>query len=65
MGFTAFAGMGGVAPSVSEFNFESIRPAVGVGLRFLLDPVEDLNLRLDFGVGKRTSNYYFKIAEAF
>ncbi len=64
-GFVAFAGMGGVAPSIDKFRIENIRPSVGVGLRFLVDNVEDLNLRLDFGVGQRTNNYYLKIAEAF
>ena len=64
-GVTAFAGMGGVAPTIGEFSFDYVRPAVGVGVRFLVDPVEDLNVRLDFGRGQEKLSYYFKIAEAF
>lgn len=64
-GVTAFTGLGGVAPSLGDFSFDTIRPAVGVGVRFLVDPVEDLNLRLDFGRGQEKLSYYFKIAEAF
>ena len=64
-GITAFAGLGGVAPSIDQFSMDTMRPAVGLGLRFLIDPKEDLNLRLDFGFGQRTNSYYFKIAEAF
>ncbi len=64
-GVTAFAGFGGVAPKVNQFSIDNARPAIGVGVRFLVDNVEDLNLRLDFGVGQQKSSYYFKIAEAF
>ena len=64
-GLTAFAGVGGVAPTINQFNISTLRPAVGVGVRFLIDPEEDLNLRLDFGAGQEKLNYYFKIAEAF
>lgn len=65
LGLTAFTGIGGVAPSLGEFSFDNVRPAVGVGVRFLIDPKEDLNLRLDFGRGQEKLSYYFKIAEAF
>jgi len=58
-------GFGGVAPTIDKFSFDTMRPAVGVGLRFLIDPKEDLNLRLDFGFGQGSNSYYFKIAEAF
>ncbi len=64
-GVTAFAGLGGVAPTVDQFSFDFVRPAVGIGIRFLVDPVEDLNVRLDFGRGQEKLSYYFKIAEAF
>jgi len=52
-------------PSLDEFDFGTIRTSVGVGLRFLVDEEENLNLRLDFGIGNEKINYYFKIAEAF
>lgn len=64
-GLTAFVELGGVAPSIDQFSMNTIRPAAGFGLRFLIDPKEDLNLRLDFGFGQGSNSYYFKIAEAF
>lgn len=65
LGITAFAGLGGVAPSFDQFSFDTVRPAVGIGFRFLVDPKEDLNVRLDFAQGQEKLSYYFKIAEAF
>ena len=64
-GVVAFAGIGNVAPSINEFDFSTIRTSLGVGLRFLVDEEENLNLRLDFGLGNEKINYYFKIAESF
>lgn len=64
-GVTAFAGLGGVSPTLDKFSFDTARPAAGVGFRFLIDPKEDLNVRLDFGRGQEKLSYYFKIAEAF
>lgn len=64
-GYTIFAGLGSVAPEINKFGFDNLRPAIGIGLRFLVDPHEDLNLRLDFGAGQEKINYYLKIAEAF
>lgn len=63
-GAVAFVGVGSVAPSIDKF-LDKIRPSYGVGLRFLVDEHENLNLRLDFGVGNEKANYYFKIAESF
>lgn len=64
-GLAAFAGVGNVAPSLDAFDFGTLRTSVGVGIRFLIDEEENLNLRLDFGIGNEKANYYFKIAEAF
>ncbi len=64
-GVVAFAGVGGVAPSIDKFSIANTRPSAGVGFRFLVDPHENLNIRLDFGFGQEKVAYYFKIAEAF
>ena len=65
LGAVVFAGGGDVAHQVGDFSFGNIRPTVGVGLRFLIDTTEDLNLRFDYGFGRRTQNYYLQLAEAF
>ena len=64
-GAVAFAGIGDVAPTLSAFDLNTIRASYGVGLRFLVDEEENLNIRFDLGVGNEKVNYYFKIAEAF
>jgi len=64
-GVTAFVGFGGVAPTLNQFSIDKTHPAVGVGVRFLIDKKEDLNLRLDFGFGQKKVKNYFNIAEAF
>ena len=64
-GVVGFAGVGSVAPEIGKFSIAYARPSVGVGVRFRVDPEENLNLRLDFGFGQEKMNYYFKIAEAF
>jgi len=64
-GLAAFVGVGNVAPRLDEFDLNTLRTSYGVGIRFLVDKAENLNLRLDFGVGNEKINYYFKIAEAF
>ncbi|MCB0643213.1 MAG: BamA/TamA family outer membrane protein, partial [Phaeodactylibacter sp.] len=37
----------------------------GAGLRFLLDPDEGIQLRLDIGFGSDTPNFYLTVGEAF
>ena len=64
-GVVAFAGLGKVAPEISEFANTSLRASYGAGVRFLVDEHENLNLRFDLGVGNEKLSYYFKIAEAF
>lgn len=64
-GMVVFAGAGTVASEKEEFNLEHIRPTVGAGIRYLIDKEENLNIRVDFGVGNEKSNYYLKLAEAF
>jgi len=64
-GVVGFAGVGSVAPSLGQFNFDYARLSLGVGVRFLIDAEENLNLRLDYGIGSEKNKYYFKIAESF
>jgi len=65
LGGVIFAGAGGIGDGIADFGLGEFRYNVGVGLRFLLDEQEELNVRLDWGLGKNTSNYYLNIAEAF
>lgn len=65
LGLAAFAALGDVAATPGDFDLGSFKYTYGVGLRFVFDPKQRLNLRLDFGFGKGTSGVYFTAAEAF
>ncbi len=64
-GAVVFAGIGNVQPNLHDYNIADIDYSVGLGVRFLLDKRENLNLRFDWGFGEGSNNYYFNIAEAF
>jgi len=64
-GAVAFLGMGNVYRNLDEFQFKSLKPNYGLGLRFKLDELENLNIRLDWGFGRGTNEIYLGIAEAF
>ncbi|RKY91825.1 MAG: hypothetical protein DRQ01_07095 [Ignavibacteriae bacterium] len=60
-----FGGVGDVAPGVSKFTISTIKPSYGVGIRFRLDELEKLDLRLDVGFGRGTDGIYFSVNQAF
>ncbi len=65
-GFVAFLGAGDVFSRASELKFKDIKLNYGVGLRFMLDKKEKLNIRFDYGAGNESDgNLYLNIAEAF
>jgi len=59
----AFAGVGGVGPSLSEIP--QMLPAGGGGVRFSLGKENKLNLRLDVAWGKNDHAIYLSVGEAF
>jgi outer membrane protein assembly factor BamA len=65
IGLVAFASLGDVVATFGGFDVGRFKYAYGLGLRFVFDPKQRLNLRLDFGFGKETSGIYFTAAEAF
>ena len=68
VGFVGFAGGGQVASSVDGFDLGDMRYSVGAGLRLMIIPSENVNLRLDYGFGlgpSRDQNFYLGIAESF
>jgi hypothetical protein len=60
-----FAGVGRVAQSASDFNFEHLLPSFGAGIRYLLSPKNGLNISLDYAYGKDSDAVYFFVGEAF
>jgi hypothetical protein len=64
-GGVAFVGTGSVYNNIADFQFSSLKPNYGAGLRYMLDKSENLNIRVDWGFGNGTNNLYLSIAEAF
>jgi outer membrane protein assembly factor BamA len=64
-GLVCFAGVGDVACKTSAFHARDFKSSAGLGIRYLLEPEEKLNLRFDFGFGKDTSGFYVNFTEAF
>ncbi|MFC1530078.1 hypothetical protein ACFL6R_05110 [Gemmatimonadota bacterium] len=65
IGMAAFAGVGDVAHEIGDFRFGDFKFSAGFGIRFLLIPEENMNLRLDWAWGKGTDGMYISILEAF
>ena len=64
-GAVFFASAGQIFDDLDELGFQNTRPAIGTGLRFLLSVEQNLNLRLDTGVGRNGLQFYLTFAEAF
>jgi len=64
-GIAAFVGVGDVFLATSDLGLSKLKYAAGTGLRFKIDRKENINLRLDYAVGKNTSGFYVVFGEAF
>jgi outer membrane protein assembly factor BamA len=64
-GFVVFGGLGDVASKMSKIEIATIKPTYGFGVRFRLDELQKLDLRVDFGFGKDTDGIYFSLNQAF
>ncbi|BET79384.1 Outer membrane translocation and assembly moduleTamA [Edwardsiella anguillarum] len=62
-GVVAWAGAGTMGPNVRELGSSRWLPTVGVGYRFAFKP--GINIRLDYGIGRGSSGFYFQVGEAF
>lgn len=68
IGFVFYGGAGQVASSSSRLALDEMRYSVGTGLRVTIIPSENINLRVDYGVGFGRSNgtgIYLGLGEAF
>lgn len=62
-GVVAWLGAGNIAPTYHDLFASSWLPTVGVGYRFAFKA--RINVRVDLGVGKDSTGFYFQINEAF
>ncbi len=65
IGAVAFAGVGDVADSPAKLTLAGELWSAGFGLRYMLDPRERLNIRMDFGFGNGDSGFFLSLGEAF
>ena len=55
-----------MAQEFIKFDFTELKYSYGMGLRFLFNKKQKINLRMDFGFGQDgNSGVYFGIEEAF
>jgi outer membrane protein assembly factor BamA len=64
-GGVVFAGLGDVASTPGRLTAAANLYTVGAGLRFLLNPEQGVNIRLDYGLGNDDSGFYLSLGEAF
>ena len=68
VGFVFFGGVGQVARDAGDLGLNELRYSVGTGLRVTIIPSENVNLRVDYGVGfgrSPGSGFYLGLGEAF
>jgi len=64
-GLVGFVGFGDVADKITNFEPGSFKHSVGWGIRYLFARDEHINLRVDFGFGEGSSQFYINFFEAF
>lgn len=62
-GVVGWLGSGTMAPSFHALGKGRWLPSAGVGYRFEFKP--RMNIRLDYGIGRGSSGFYFQVGEAF
>ena len=65
LGMVVFAGVGDVFNNVQDLRADRLKYSLGTGLRFVINPAEKLNIRLDYAYGREGGYFYFVVAEAF
>lgn len=64
-GAVVFAGAGDVMRSPSDLRLDRLKYSIGGGIRFNINKKERLNLRFDYGFGRRSDAFYIMMGEAF
>ena len=64
-GMTTFAGIGDVFNNYQDLKLSYVKYTLGMGLRFLMNSAERLNVRVDYGYGSEGGYFYVSFTEAF
>ncbi len=65
VGGVVFGGLGEVSDRPGSWTLDHVRYNFGAGARFTLDRAQRINMRLDYGIGYRSTGFYLTIGEAF
>ncbi len=65
LGLVTFAGWGDVSDKIKNFELQSFKYFLGVGIRFRINSREKLNIRVDYAMGPGTGGWYITVGEAF
>lgn len=62
-GIVFWLGAGEIFPDLKSFKWNHLLPSTGIGYRWEFK--KNVNIRFDFGIGKKSTNFIFSINEAF
>jgi len=66
LGIAAFGGISLIHDEYSNITSTSVKPNIGLGLRFLVDKQENTNLRIDYAIGNDGQDgFYITFGESF
>lgn len=64
-GMVVFTGVGDVFRQPTDLKINKLKYSVGVGIRFCVNTKERLNVRFDYGFGRKNNAFYLMLTEAF
>jgi hypothetical protein len=65
LGMVTFAGIGDVFRTTKDLTLNNLKYTYGAGLRFRVNTKERLNVRFDYGFGRKHNSFYITLTEAF
>lgn len=64
-GMVVFTGIGDVFERPQDLSFNTLKYSIGAGIRFSINQKERLNVRFDYGFGRKNNAFYIMLTEAF
>jgi len=64
-GMVVFSGVGDVFEQPSDLSLNTLKFSFGAGIRFAINKKERLNVRFDYGFGRKSDAFYIMLTEAF
>jgi hypothetical protein len=64
-GMVVFTGVGDVFNTPLDIKINTLKYTVGAGIRFAINSKERLNVRFDYGFGRKSNAFYIMLTEAF